>query len=790
MLRNYINIAIRTLHRNLVYSFINITGLAIGIACSVLILLWVYDEVTYDQSFSKYHDLYQIKVNNTIDQGIVTRTNLPMLLKDILLQQDSRIKRYALTVPQSALLSVGEKKLEKTGIDASESFLTIFDYKMIAGNAETALNDPRSIVLTQSSARALFGHEDVLGKFVQVKIEKNEELKVTGIIADTPNNVSLKPDFILPFTYFEATSPWVRYARNNWNNNAFEYYVELQPGTEKEVVDASIKDIIKKNNPDAANRELFLHGISRWRLHNNFVNGKEAGGLITYVRLFTGIAIFILVIACINFMNLSTARSEHRAREVGIRKTVGSGRNELIFQFLGESILIAAIAFIVSIVLIELALPFYNDLVGKKLVVPYSSLRFWIFGIALTLLTGLLAGSYPAFYLSSFKPVKVLKGKMQAGKHASTPRQVMVTLQFCFSILLIVSTVVVYKQIQYLKNRELGYDQQNLIMLWTTRDIENNFRAIKQELLSTGAAQAMCKSNSPVTNIFASGPLDSWPGMSAGQHVEVTNIATEYDYTKTMSIRMLEGRDFSEEYKSDTAAMVLNKTAVKMLGLSSPVGEKIQMWKSWWHVIGVMDDVLMGSSSNKIDPLVMTMDSTWSSTITVRLPKKADVTTSLKNVEKVFKKYNPDYPFNYRFADAEFEHKFTRINMISNLAGSFSMLAIFITGLGLFGMAAFTAEQRTKEIGIRKVLGASVAGIVLMLTKDFSRLVLIAFIITTPIAWWAMMDFLQEYQIRIKTPLWVFPTAGIACLMITILIVSTQAFRAAVRNPVESLKSE
>ncbi|HEY8935955.1 MAG TPA: ABC transporter permease, partial [Cyclobacteriaceae bacterium] len=329
MLRNYLNIAIRTLHRNLVYSFINITGLSIGIACSVLILLWVYDEVTYDQSFSKYEELYQVKVNNSVDQGVVTRSTLPMALKDVLLQQDSRIKHFAITVSQPALLTVGEKKLDKIGIDASESFLTIFDYKMIAGNAETALKVPRSIVLTQSSARALFGTEDVLGKFVQVKIEKNEELKVTGVIADPPNNVSLRPEFILPFAYFEATSPWVKYARGNWSNNAFEYYVELQPGTEKEVVDTSIKDIIKKNNPDVTNRELFLHAMSHWRLHNNFVNGREDGGLIIYVRLFTGIAIFILVIACINFMNLSTARSEHRAREVGIRKTVGSGRNEL-----------------------------------------------------------------------------------------------------------------------------------------------------------------------------------------------------------------------------------------------------------------------------------------------------------------------------------------------------------------------------------------------------------------------------------------------------------------------------
>jgi ABC-type antimicrobial peptide transport system permease subunit len=713
-----------------------------------------------------------------------------MVMKDLLMQQDSRIKRYAITINQPALLTVGEKKLSKSGLDVSESFLTMFDYTLIAGNAETALHDPRSIVITQSTAKALFGTDDVVGKFIQVKIENNEELKVTAVIADPPPNVTITSDFFLPFSYFEVTSPWISYARTNWNNNAFDYYVELQSANDKEGVEASLKDLIKKNNPDVTNREIILHGMDRWRLYSTFVNGKEAGGLIEYVRLFSGIAIFILVIACINFMNLSTARSEHRAREVGIRKSVGSGRNELIAQFLGESLLIASIAFIISVVLVELTLPFYNYLVNKTLVIPYTSPLFWGFAFVLTLFTGLLAGSYPAFYLSSFKPVKVLKGKIQTGRHASTPRQVMVTLQFCFSILLVISTVVVYKQIQYLKSREVGYDRENLMMVWTNHDIEQNFTAIKADLLNSGAAVSVCKSNSPVTSIYASSPVDSWPGMQAGQHVEVTNIATMYDYTKTMGISMLEGRDFSPDFKSDTAAMVLNRAAVEVFNLKEPIGAKIQMWGSWWNVIGVMDNVLMGSSADVVGPLVMTMDPEWSTTITVRVPKTANLPATVEKIEASFKKYNPDYPFEYRFADAEFENKFTRINMISTLAGFFSVLAIFITGLGLFGMAAFTAEQRTKEIGIRKVLGASVSGIVLMLTKDFSRLVLIAFLISVPLAWWATGDFLEQYQVRISTPLWVFPIAGAICLLITIIIVSTQALRAARKNPVESLKSE
>ncbi len=796
MLRNYFKIALRSLARNSVYSFINIAGLSVGITCSILILLWVADELTFDRYFPNYENIYQVKQNSKVDNGINTRAYIPLPLFEMLQQQDSRIKRAAIAIDQTALLTVGDHKINKRGMDVSESFLEIFDFKMLYGSAETALDDPRSIVLTQATALALFGNENPLGKMVQVKIENNEELKVTGVIADPPANISFKLDFILPFSYFEATSVWIQYARSNWNNNAFYTYVELQPGVNKSDVDNSIRDLIKNNNAEGSDREIFLHGMSRWRLHNTFENGHEAGGLITYVQLFSGIAIFILIIACINFTNLATARSEHRAREVGIRKSVGSNRKQLILQFLGESFLISIIAFIISIVLVELTLPLYNVFINKQLVVDYTSPLLWAFGISLILITGLLAGSYPAFYLSSFKPSKVLKGKVVAGKNTSTPRQIMVTLQFGFSILLIIGTVVIYQQIHHLKSRELGYDRENLMMIWSTSDIEKNFHPLKQELLNSNAALSVCKSNSPITNIFASSPVDSWPGMLPGQRVEVTNIATEYDYTKTMGIRMLEGRDFSEFYKSDTAAIILNKTALETLNLTNPIGEKIQMWGSQWTIIGVMDDVLMGSGSQHIGPLVMTMDPTWSSTITVRLPKpntvngQNDFATSLKNVEEIFKKYNPDYPFEYRFADDEFEKKFTSMNLISDLAASFTVLAIFITGLGLFGMAAFSAEQRTKEIGIRKVMGASVTSLMILLTKDFSKLVLVAFIISAPLAWWAVSNFLKQYPVRIEIPVWIFPLAGIAALLITIVIVSTQAFRAATTNPTKSLRSE
>lgn len=790
MLENYFKIALRSLQRNFAYSIINVVGLAIGIASSILILLWVYDEVSFDKHFTNYDLIHQVKLNTHTDEGIITRSQVPMPLKDVLPDQDSRIAKTCISVSQNALLTVGDNKINKDGVDASEAFLEIFDFEMIQGNRETALKDPRSIVLTQSTAKALFGDEDPMGKMVQVKIENNEELKVTGLIADPPTNTSLRPNFILPFAYFEATSVWVQHARSNWNNNAFDLYVQLQPGANKQDIDNAIRDLIKKNSDGPVQKELFLHPMSRWKLYYQFENGKEAGGMIEYVRLFAGIAVFILIIACINFMNLSTARSEHRAREVGIRKSVGSNRKQLLAQFLGESIMIAGIAFLLAIVMVEIALPFYNTWVNKKLMIDYTSPVFWLLGIALTLITGLMAGSYPAFYLSSFKPATVLKGKHSGTKGGSTPRQITVTLQFGFSILLIVGTIVVYQQINYLRNREIGYDRENLMMVWSTSDIEKNFKTLKQELVNTGAAQFVCKSSAPIINVFSSSQLEGWPGMLPGQKIEVNNVATEYDYTKTMGIKMLEGRDFSEEFKSDTAAIILNKTAANTLGLKEPIGAKIQMWGQTWNIIGVMDDVLMGSASRNIEPLVMTMDPTWSSTINLRLSATEDLNASIKKVEEVFKKYNPDYPFEYRFADTAFELKFWKLNMISSLAGSFTVLAIFITSLGLLGMAAFTAEQRTKEIGIRKVMGASVSSLVILLTKDFSRLVVIAFIISAPLAWWAADNFLQDFVVRIAVPVWVFPVAGVSALILTIVIVSTQALRAAMNNPVKSLRSE
>lgn len=788
MFRNYFLIAIRNLQRNLAYSFINIFGLSVGLACSMLIFFWVADEFSYNQFHANYDNLYKVYKHHTFGDGVGTSSTMPYPTADAVKSKSSQIKHVAMTLwSEGYLLTNGEKKFNRVGLGVTEDFLKMFSFTMIKGNPETALSDPTSIVLTETTAKLLFGNEDPINK--TLTIDSQRELKVTGIIQDVPTQSTFQFDHLLPFAYLESTQNFIRHSRNNWRNNSFHIYVQLQPNADVARVNNSIKDIIKDNNTEASSVELFLFPISQWRLYGDFKEGKPSGGLIEYVQMFTVIAIFILAIACINFMNLATARSESRAREVGIRKSVGSRRKQLIFQFLGESLIITTLAFIVGVVLVELALPLYNTLVGKNISIHYTNPFMWGIALAIIFVTGIFSGSYPAFYLSGFKPVSVLKGKISVGKHGTTPRKVLVTLQFAFSIFLIIGTVVMYKQIMYLKDRDTGYDRENLLLIWTNNELEENFDVLRDELNKTGVVSSVSKSNSPITRVFASNE-PTWQGKDPDKKITFTTIATEYDYTKTMGIRVVEGRDFSREVRSDSAAALINESALAETGFKNPIGEKINVNGFDFTIVGVMEDVIMDSPDQPVAPLIMIFDPTWSSTISVRLHANTDIDGSLARVESVFKKNNPSNPFEYRFADTEFSRKFSSVSMIGNLAGLFAGLALVITCLGLFGLAAFTAEQRTKELGIRKVMGASVSSLVLLISKDFSRLVLFAFLISAPIAWLLFSNFLERYAYRIEINWWLLPAAGLFALLLALAIVSIQALKAALANPVNSLRNE
>ncbi len=787
MLRNYLKIAIRSLLKNSVYSFINIAGLAIGLAASLLIALWVFHELSFD-SFHKNKDrLYQVYLNMPGDNGIVSQRATPLPILEQLKTTEPQIEYAAVTDwGGNHLLNVGDQRQFKDGIYASEDFLKMFSFEVVKGDVSKALSGSTNIVLTESTANALFGSTDVLGKIIRV--DNAVDAQVSAIIKDVPSNSTLQFDLLLPFDSYISSQNWVKRSLTNWENNSFQQYVQLKEGAEKETIETRVKDIVKKNSKQSQG-ELMFHSLLQWRLYSKLENGKSVGGAIEQVRMFGIIAVFILVIACINFMNLATARSEKRAREVGIRKTVGSRRKELILQFLGESVLVAFIAFIVSVCIAELVLPLYNDLVGKKLFIDYASPNFWMAAAAIVLITGLVSGSYPAFYLSSFNAATVLKGKIRTNTQTVTPRKVLVTLQFFFSIFLIFGTIVFNQQMQFGKQRELGYDQERLISIENQGDIQKNYKVIKNELLRRNLATSVTEANCPITAIYSyMGDLD-WKGKRENQRASFATVATSYDYAKTMGIKIKEGRDFSEEF-NDSLSMIINKAAVDYIGLKNPVGEKIK-WNDREHtIIGVTDNVLMASVYQTIDPMMLIFDPSWFAYVTIRLPKGADLSATLAGIESVFKEHNPEYPFSYQFADQEFERKFSRIQMITGVANVFAVLAILISCLGLFGLAAFTAEQRTKEIGIRKVMGATISNVVLLLSKDFARLVIIAFALAAPLGWWLMNKWLQEYPYRIQIQWYMITIAGALALALALVTVSSQALKAAMSNPSESLRSE
>lgn len=796
MFRNYLKIAWRNMLYNKGYSALNIIGLAAGMSVALLIGLWVVDQYSYDRFLPDYSQSYQVEMNLTSQHnGTTTQTSIALPLVKVLREEIPGVKYVAEGYNIGSMshdLLVGDKKLYLQGGAAGTDFFKIFQYPFVQGNGNSALKDIYSIVLTESIAKALFGDTDPMGKVV--RFDNSQDMKVTGIIKDIPKNATLQFKYITPFAYSEATQNWIKDGRTKWTYNSFSAYVALEPGVTYAQIAPKIRDIVNKRSPEmrSLKPEVIMHPLKDWHLYNDFKNGKEAGGFIEYVRLFSIIGILVLAIACINFMNLSTARSEKRAREVGVRKAIGSARRDLVYQFLLESVMITLISFLLSLVFVLLALPSFNALTGSYIRIPYENIGFWGIMIAFVMLTGLAAGSRPAFYLSSFNPVMVLKGTIHAGRSATLPRKILVVVQFTCSIALIISTVIVYQQIQFVKNRPTGYSADRLVMTDLNGDLFQHYDALRNELLSSGLAESVTSSTSPPTEVSSHFSLEKWPGKNAGdENVNIGAIWVSNGYFETLGMTMAAGREFSGDWKNDTLNVIVNEATVKRIGLKDPVNQMI----SWngsnqpVRIIGVVKDALMESPYMPVAPAIF-CHSANGFVITYRLPKNADAHTTIEKIGKVFEKYNPAYPYEYKFVDAEYASKFNLEVLVGKLAGIFAGLAIFISCLGLFGLAAYVAEQRTKEIGIRKVLGASIAQVWMLLSRDFVLLVLISCVIASPVALYFLQHWLEKYQYHVSIGAGVFIASGIAALIITMFTISFQAIKAALANPVKSLRSE
>jgi len=667
-------------------------------------------------------------------------------------------------------------------------FLKMFQYPLVKGNAATVFKDAYSIVLTQSTAKAFFGNEDPINK--TIRFDNKHDLKVTGILEDLPGNSSFNFKYLVPFSYFEQTNDYVKRQRTgSFGNNSYSIFVKLKSHSDYAKVYPKIRNIehTEKDNTNAMLSYVTLQPVERWHLYSNYVNGKDTAGFLEYVHMFTIIGLLVLLIACINFINLTTARSEKRAKEVGVRKAIGSQRKDLVIQFLSEAFLLTSIALVFAIVLAELAFPAFNALTGNNISIPFNNIYFWLIMISCLFVTALLAGSRPAFYLSSFNPVKVLKGTIQAGR-SSLSRKVLVVMQFSCSIALIISTIIIYQQIQYAKERPSGYNLDRLLSTDMNVDISKNYTALKNELTQKGIADAVTTATSPATGVWWHTDIDQWPGKNAGETIEMGEIITSQDYFKAVGMTFSAGRDFTSD--NDTTSVVFNESAIKKMRIKNPVSQIITWGGTQFKIVGVVKDALMNSPFTGADPTMFICYPQPQDIMMYRLSPNIKTQDAITQLTSIFNKYNPAFPYKYTFADEEYAAKFKLEVLIGKLAGLFAGLAIFISCLGLFGLAAYVAEQRTKEIGIRKVLGASVTQVWLLLSKDFIVLVLISCVIASPVALYFLKNWLQKYDYRISIGASVFIISAMMAILITIITVSFQAIKAAIANPVKSLRTE
>ena len=783
MFKNYFLIAVRTLLKNPVFTFINVTGLVIGLASTMLIVLWVADELSWDSNHENKNKIARIYFNGLGDGNkVYTQLAVCLPLWKYLEENEPDIEYVSPTNwGWEITMGVGENRFNKFTYFVGEDFLRMFSFPLVKGSDD--LTNPKGMIITTSAAKELFGEEEAVGKTILVN--NQFDITVTGVVEDPPANSTFQFKCLIPFEAYAIYDQGINRALTNWNDNAFNMYVQFREGADPLVVEERLKNVLKDHQEAGSTQEITFLPMERWRLWDEFENGKSAGGRITYVRSFSLIGIFVLVIACINFTNLATARSEKRAKEVGIRKSIGSRRKDLVIQFLAETVLLAFVSCIVAVTLVEMVLPAFNQLIEKNLSVDYTNPMLWVVLPAIVLATGSLAGMYPALYLSAFNPAVVLKGLNRTGRSGALPRKVLVTTQFFFSIALIIATIATYLQLNYMKERSLGYDQNNLLLIYTMG--KNNL--IKDELLRNGLAEDVATSNSPVTHMYWFRSDFTWEGKREDQLNSFAIINTGYDYTKTLRVKMREGRDFDRQY-NDSLSIMLNVAAAEYMGLKEPVGATITSGERKFTVTGVMENMVMSSPTARPQPTLFFFSPDTPRELMVRLPMDRPVDETIAGIQKIYREHIPEYPFEYRFTDQVFSQRYSAMELIGTLTNLFAVLAIFISCLGLFGLAAFTAERRVKEIGIRKVLGASVISLVGLLSREFSVLVLIAFALAAPLTIWMANDALSQFAYHTTVSWWVAVVTGLGALALAVFTVSLHAFKAARSNPTQALRSE
>ncbi len=787
----HLKIIFRNLRRGGVYSVINISGLAIGMATTIVIMLWVYNQWSYDRFHTKNKSLYKVwcydEVNGTSDK--VPSQIGPTLLDKYAGFAD--MTRYRES--ETPFMLQGEDNADLTfSVDANNTvvvasvdpgFLQMFSFSLVYGDVKTALVDPYSIVMTETTARHLFGKKDPMGKTITVNGAM--QFTVTGILSDLPGNTGFGFEILIPYKRYGTDDSW-------FNTPTQSVYVELSTGVDGKVASTSIRDIVSTHTGGRLTSETFLQHVSGWHLYSRFEKDQAVGGRIETLRMFTLIALLILFIACINFMNLSTAQSTRYAKEVGVRKVIGARRHTLITRFLGDSIFITAIAGALAVILVLVCLPFFNALMGEKLNLGIGGGWFWFALAAFIILTGILAGSYPSLYLSSFLPVKVLKGAFRGDHGLVAPRKVLIVVQFTFAVVLIMSTTVIYRQIHHAKTRDIGYDKSRLVSVMINDQSRPNRELIRRDLLNSGIAESVSINFASMTGSESTFTYISWRGKDPESKFIIERNYAENDWAKTTGIQIIQGRDIDiRNYSTDSTAMLLNEAAVKVMGFEDPIGEIIREWGREYHVVGVIKDFILESPYEPVHPMIIGGPSSgWFNNINIKLTTHGSISENLSQVEKIFKKYNPAEPFIYHLADEEYARRFDQEQRIGSLISWFAALAVFISCLGLFGLSAYMAENRHKEIGIRKVLGASIANITSLLSREFLILVSISLLIAIPIAWWAMSQWLSGYAYRTDMPWWLFVAVAALTIGIALITVSFQAIKAATANPVKAIKSE